>query len=180
MDEQASWFADRAEAGRALAAELEHHRGADEVVLGLARGGVPVAREVARALGLQLDVCVVRKLGLPRRPELAMGALARGTLVLNPDVVRAGVVSDEQLERVAAREASRLAAREAAYRAGREPVEIAGRGVIVVDDGLATGSSMLAAINALREQGAAPITAAVPVAPATTCRAIARDADELV
>ena len=180
MDERALCFADRAEAGRALAGELAHHRGTDEAVLGLARGGVPVAYEVARALGLQLDVCVVRKLGLPRRPELAMGALARGTLVLNPEVVRAGVVSDAVLEQVTAREAARLAEREATYRAGRDPIDVAGRGAIVIDDGVATGSSMLAAIHALREQGAGPITAAVPVAPATTCRAIARDADEVV
>src|SRR6478672_6502812 len=105
MSERRQPFVDRAQAGRALAAELVHHRGADAVALGLARGGVPVAYEVARALGLALDVCVVRKLGLPGREELAMGAIARGTLVLNPEVVGSGLVEADALERVAEREA---------------------------------------------------------------------------
>src|SRR5207302_11313398 len=100
MYDPAFGFSDRLEAGRVLAAELEHHRGSDAVVLGLARGGVPVAHEVARVLELPVDVCVVRKLGLPLRPELAMGALARGTLVLNPEVVGAGIVDEATLERV--------------------------------------------------------------------------------
>jgi predicted phosphoribosyltransferase len=173
-------FADRAQAGRALAALLEHHRGSGAVVLGLARGGIPVAYEVARALSLTLDVCVVRKLGLPGREELAMGAIARGALVLNPEVVGTGLVDAATLERVAEREAAELVAREQAYRAGRRPVEVAGRRAIVVDDGLATGASMLAAIQALREQGAGPITAGVPVAPPSTCRLVERDADEVV
>jgi predicted phosphoribosyltransferase len=180
MDQPAPCFADRVQAGRALAGELERHRGSGAVVLGMARGGVPVAHEVARALGLELDVCVVRKLGLPRRPELAMGALARGSFVLNPEVVRAGLVDPAALERVAEREAATLAQREAAYRAGRHPVALDRRPAIVVDDGLATGSSMLAAIAAVRDQGASVVTAAVPVAPVEACRAISRAADELV
>src|SRR6476661_6046024 len=101
MGERPHPFVDRVQAGRALAVELAHHRGADAVVLGLARGGVPVAYEVARALGLALDVCVVCKLGLPGREELAMGAIARGTLVLNPEVVGSGLVEPGTLERVA-------------------------------------------------------------------------------
>jgi putative phosphoribosyl transferase len=177
---EAARFSNRTEAGRVLAGELEHHRGSNAVVLGLARGGVPVAHEVARTLQLPLDVCVVRKLGLPRRPELAMGALARGTLVLNPEVVRAGLVDEGAFERVAEREAARLEEREAAYRAGRRPIDLSGRSAIVVDDGIATGSSMLAAIQAVREQGAGPVTVGVPVAPQRTCDAIARDADEVV
>src|SRR5258708_1973489 len=134
MYDSAFGFCDRFQAGRVLATELERHRGSDAVVLGLARGGVPVAYEGARVLGLPVDVCVVRKLGLPRRPELAMGALARGTLVLNPEVVGTGIVDEATLERVATREAATLQQRERAYRAGREPIEIAGRSVIVVDD----------------------------------------------
>jgi predicted phosphoribosyltransferase len=109
-----------------------------------------------------------------------MGALARGTLVLNPELVRAGVLQPATVERVAAREAERLEQRERAYRTGRRPPEVAGRGAILVDDGLATGSSMLAAIQALREQGAGPVTVGIPVAPASSCLAVARDADEIV
>lgn len=180
MDDEPRCFADRFEAGRALASLLADHRSHNEVVLGLARGGMPVAYEVARALELELDVCVVRKLGFPRRPELAMGALARGTLVLNPELLHSGMLNPATVQRVAARESACLGERESAYRAGTEPVAIDGRGAIIVDDGLATGSSMLAAIQALRDQGAGPVTVGVPVAPASGAAAIARQADEVV
>ena len=141
---QPARFEDRFDAGRRLAAPLARHRGSDAVVLALPRGGVPVAYEVARALGLPLDVYVVRKLGLPSQPELAMGAIAGSTRVLNEEVMRAGGVDEETLERVTARETAELERQEHAYRAGREPIQLDGRRAILVDDGLATGSTMLA------------------------------------
>jgi len=177
---QPARFEDRFEAGRRLAAPLARHRGSDAVVLALPRGGVPVAYEVARALGLPLDVYVVRKLGLPSQPELAMGAIAGSTRVLNEEVMRAGGVDEETLERVTARETAELERQEHAYRAGREPIQLDGRRAILVDDGLATGSTMLAAVRALRAEGASAVTAAVPVAPPPPCRSLAREADELV
>ena len=134
-------FADRAEAGRVLGAELGHLAGrSDVVVLALPRGGVPVAHEVARMLGAPLDVLVVRKLGVPEQPELAMGAIAGGgVLVLNQAVVDALAISPQAVEAVAAREGAELARREQAYRGDRPPLEVAGRVAVVVDYGLATG-----------------------------------------
>ena len=147
-------FSDRAEAGRKLAAALSQYaRREDVVVLALPRGGVPVAFEVARELEVPLDVFVVRKLGLPEQPELAMGAIASGGVrVLSDEVVGAAAVPPETIEEVAAREHEELARRESVYRGGRSALRVEGKTVILVDDGLATGSSMRAAVRALREQ----------------------------
>ncbi|HWC25470.1 MAG TPA: phosphoribosyltransferase [Solirubrobacteraceae bacterium] len=175
-------FADRRDAGRQLAAELTAYRGGDDVlVLGLPRGGVPVAFEVALALQAPLDVFVVRKLGAPGHEELAMGAIASGgTRVLNRRVVEAYGVSEEDMQTVADREAVELARREQAYRGGRPPPSVEGRTVILVDDGLATGASMRAAIVALREQGAERVVAAVPVSSVETCAEFEGLVDEMV
>jgi putative phosphoribosyl transferase len=175
-------FRDRREAGRVLAEALQVYRGKkDLLVLGLARGGVPVAWEVAAALRAPLDVLVVRKLGAPRWPELALGALASGgVVVLNDDVVRSLRISDEQLGEVIERETQELNRRETAYREGRPPVDPAGKIVILVDDGIATGASMLAAIRAVRAAGAGQVVVAVPVAPPSACRQLAEVADDVV
>ncbi len=175
-------FADRREAGQVLATHLLHHLGhPDVVVLGLPRGGVPVGYEVATALGARLDVFVVRKLGVPGHEELAMGAIATGgVLVLNDDVVRALRIPDEAIRQVAEREGRELERRERSYRGGRPPLDLHGTTVIVVDDGLATGSSMLAAIQALRRLEPARIVVAVPAAPASTCRELQGLVDELI
>ncbi len=176
-------FRDRAEAGRTLASLLaDRYAGRDDIiVLGLPRGGVPVAFEVARALGAPLDVFVVRKLGVPGQPELAMGAVASGgTRVLNRYVMRlAGVVEDD-LDRVTASERAVLDRREAAYRGERQPLDVAGKVVIVVDDGLATGASMRAAVEALRQAGPSELVVAVPVAPPDSCDELGRVADAVV
>lgn len=175
-------FRDRREAGRVLAGLLGAYRGrGNVVVLGLARGGVPVAWEVAAALGVPLDAFIVRKLGAPGYDEFAMGALASGgRVVLNDDVVRALRVSPQQLRDIAEREGRELLRREAAYRGGRPPLDLAGKTVILVDDGLATGSSMLAAVHALREMDPAEIVVAVPAAPESTCREFAGIVDDVV
>lgn len=175
-------FRDRHEAGRVLAGLLGRYRGREDViVLGLARGGVPVAWEVAAALGVRLDTMIVRKLGAPGREEFAMGALASGgRVVINDDVVRALAVSPQELRDVAEREGRELIRREAAYRGGRPPLEIAGQTVILVDDGLATGASMLAAVQALREMEPAEIIIAVPAAPESTCREFAAIVEDVV
>ena len=170
-------FADRAAAGRELAARLEPRL----VVLARPRGGVPVGAEVARALGAPLDVFVVRKLGVPGRRELAMGAIASGGVrVLNPEVVGALRIAPDRIEAVAAREARELERREREYRGAAGPLLIGGATAVLVDDGLATGSSMRAAVAALREREAARVVAAVPVAPPATCRALAAEVDEMV
>lgn len=165
-----------------LAGLLGAYRGREKVVvLGLARGGVPVAWEVAAALGAPLDAFIVRKLGAPGHDEFAMGALASGgRVVVNDDVVRALRVSPQQLRDVAEREGRELLRREAAYRAGRPPLELAGKTVILVDDGLATGASMLAAVQALREMEPAEIVVAVPAAPESTCQEFAALVDDVV
>jgi putative phosphoribosyl transferase len=175
-------FRDRAEAGRRLAADLDHYRGRPDVlVLGLPRGGVPVAAEVARALGAPRDVFVVRKLGVPGREELAMGAIASGGVrVLDPEIVAALGISDAEIELVAQREAQELARREQLYRGNRPPPAITGKTVILVDDGLATGSSMRAAAAAVRSMRPARVVVAVPTAPAETCQALRREVDEVV
>jgi predicted phosphoribosyltransferase len=175
-------FSDRAEAGRELAAALPRYaRREDVVVLALPRGGVPVAFEVARELEVPLDVFVVRKLGLPEQPELAMGAIASGGVrVLNDEVVKAAAVPPETIEEVAAREHEELARRERAYRGERPAPRVEGKTVILVDDGLATGSSMRAAVRALREQRPAQIVVAVPIAPPATCEELGGEADEVV
>jgi putative phosphoribosyl transferase len=174
-------FSDRREAGQALARALESFKARDPVVLGLPRGGVPVAYEVAKALGAPLDVFVVRKLGVPWQPELAMGAIASGDVLVRNESVLAGMRdADEALARVREQELAELERRERAYRSGRPAIPLGGRTVIVVDDGLATGSSMKAAVKALRVAGAEWIVVAVPVGPPDTCRHLEALADELV
>ena len=177
-------FRDRRDAGRALAEHpgLGPYRGrADAIVLALPRGGVPVGYELARALDLPLDVFVVRKLGVPGHEELAMGAIASGgTRVIEPDVVGRLGLDEETISDVAAKERRLLADRERMYRGDRPPVDVAERTVILVDDGLATGSTVRAATRALRSRGPAAIVVAVPVAPAGTCRAMEDEADKVV
>jgi predicted phosphoribosyltransferase len=175
-------FRDRRGAGRTLARLLEGYRDrGDVLVLALPRGGVPVAHEVAIALGAPLDVFLVRKLGVPGHEELAMGAIAGdGVIVLNDDVVRGLGIVPETVGRVAEQEGRELRRRETAYREGRPATEIAGTVAILVDDGLATGSSMRAAIEALGERRPARTVVAVPVAPASTCRELAALVDEVV
>ncbi|WP_275895912.1 phosphoribosyltransferase, partial [Amycolatopsis ruanii] len=147
-------FTDRRDAGRRLAARLDRWRGSDAVVLGLPRGGVPVASEVARALGAPLDVVLVRKLGLPFQPELALGAIGEGGLrVVDPDLVRRFGISAAELAPVEAAERSELDRRAARFRSGRAPVPLAGRTAIVVDDGVATGASARVAVAAARAAG---------------------------
>src|SRR5437773_8886944 len=175
-------FPNRAEAGRLLAAKLENYLDrSDVVVLGLPRGGVPVAYEVAQRLGAPLDVFVVRKLGVPGFEELAAGAIASGGVrVLNEDVVRALPNADQLIESVTEKETVELERREQSYRDGRPAPQLRGRVVILVDDGLATGATMRAAVKALRQAGAAKIVVAVPVGPPETCREMADEADEAV
>jgi putative phosphoribosyl transferase len=181
MAMRAEPFRDRFDAGRELAESLARHRGTDAVVLGLPRGGVPVAYEVAWSLELALDVFVVRKLGFPGQPELAMGAVASGgTRVLNEDVLRVAPVDQAALDRVVAEESAELQRRERLYRGDRPPLELRGRTAILVDDGLATGSSMRAAVAALRALDAGAVTVAVPVAPRETCEEIAPEVEEIV
>ena len=175
-------FRDRREAGRALAAELASYRGTDGVlVLGLARGGVPVGWEVAKALTAALDVFLVRKLGVPGSPELAMGALASGGgLVMNDNVVFNMRVTDEQVRAAIDSETAELTRREQAYRSGRTGADARAKIVIIVDDGIATGASMLAAVRAVRATGPQSIVVAVPVGPQSVCRELAREADDVV
>ncbi|MGG1943533.1 phosphoribosyltransferase [Trinickia sp. NRRL B-1857] len=160
-------FKDRNEAGRILAERLRKEAGAGTVVLGLPRGGVPVAFEVAMALGAELDVLPVRKIGVPGHSELAMGAIASGgALHVEHDTMQAAHVTQAQFDAVLARERIELARRESAYRGNRPPASVEGRTVLLVDDGIATGSTMKAAIRALRARRPARIVAALPVAPA--------------
>jgi putative phosphoribosyl transferase len=160
-------FKDRTEAGRVLAGHLQGEaRGPNTVVLALPRGGVPVGYEVARALGAELDVLLVRKLGVPGQRELAMGAIATGgALYVDRETMRIAHVSQEQFDAVHAEELLELARRETLYRGARAPAEVEGRTAILVDDGMATGSSMQAAVRALRERSPARIVIALPVAP---------------
>jgi putative phosphoribosyl transferase len=175
-------FRDRAHAGKVLARALSRYAGRDDViVLALPRGGVPVAAELARALGAQLDVFVVRKLGLPGHEELAMGAVAPGgVLVLDDRLVRGLGIPDEVLRETVEKELRELERREAAYRAGRPPLDLEGKTVILVDDGLATGATMRAAALALRKYKPARVVVAVPVASAETCDEFRADVDEIV
>ena len=164
-------FRDREEAGQALAGMLLEYAGRDDViVLALPRGGVPVAYEVATALGAPLDVFLVRKLGAPGHEELAMGAIASGgVVVMNDEVVKAMSVKADDILDAIAEERRELARREAAYRDGRPPADVRGKTVILIDDGLATGSTMRAAVTALRQQGPARIVVAVPIGASSTC-----------
>ncbi len=175
-------FRNRREAGQVLAGLLQAYRDRpDVVVLGLARGGVPVAWEVAAALHAPLDAFVVRKLGVPGHEEFAAGALASGgRVVLNDDVVRGLGITPQQLRDIAEREGRELIRREAAYRDDRPPADVTGKTVILVDDGLATGASMFAAVQALREAEPAQIVIAVPAAPESTCREFAGLVDDMV
>jgi predicted phosphoribosyltransferase len=175
-------FADRAEAGNMLGARLASYSDRhDVIVLGLPRGGVPVAFQVAQALKAPLDVLVVRKLGVPWERELAMGAIASGEVqVLDLSRVKELCVPSEAIQRVAAVEREELARQERLYRGDRPPLPVAGKTVILVDDGIATGSCILAAIAAVRRHGAARIVVAIPVAPATTCNAVRMETDEVI
>jgi putative phosphoribosyl transferase len=174
-------FSDRADAGRRLAVKLQHLRGDEVVVVGLPRGGVPVAYEVARALEAPLDVIVVRKLGVPYEPELGMGAIGEdGVRVINEEVVRLAGVSDLQLDEVEARERTELERRARRFRAGRPRTAMTGRTVVVVDDGIATGSTVRAACQVARARGAARVVVAVPVAPPGWEFRLGADADEFV
>ena len=175
-------FANRAEAGRLLATRLTRYANrSDVLVLGVPRGGVPVAYEVAHALKAPLDIVIVRKLGVPGHEELAMGAIASGGIrVLYDEVVRDLHIPGSVIDAVAEREQRELERRERLYREGQLPPDIAGRIMILVDDGLATGTSMHAAVNALRPQKPARLIVAIPVAPPSTCREFEASADEVV
>jgi len=174
-------FRDRVSAGRVLATALGAYRGEDVLVLALPRGGVPVAAEVAGALGADLDLMIVRKLGVPGHGELAMGAIASGGIrVLNPDVIASLGIKDVAIEEVAKQEQKELERREHAYRGQRPRPVITGKCVILVDDGVATGATMRAAIEALRRQSPSKIVVAVPVAPPDTVSRLRGEADEVI
>lgn len=175
-------FQDRADAGRALAARLQAYAGrSDVVVLGLPRGGIPVAYEVARALRVDFDVLIVRKLGVPGQPEFAMGAIASGgALYLDRELVHKLGINPHAVQSVLDQELLELRRREALYRGSRSPLELRGREVIVVDDGMATGASMQAAIASLRSASPARVIVAVPVAPADAAKRFAGVADGFV
>jgi len=175
-------FRDRTDAGQALARALAPYAGRpDLIVLALPRGGVPVGFEVARALGAPLDVFVVRKLGFPGNDEYAMGAIASGGVrVIDEQLLRQTGISPAVVERIVRQEERELRRRELAYRDDLPAVELAGRTAILVDDGLATGASMRAAVKAVRERGARRIVVAVPVGPADTVRQLALLADDVI
>ena len=181
LDSGVALFRDRQDAGRRLAERLAPLRGEDPVVVGLPRGGVPVAFEVAIALGAPLDVLVVRKLGVPVQPELAMGAIGEeGVLVLNAELVGALGLERDEVEAVVAREEAELARRVSLYRGGRAPVPVRDRTVILIDDGIATGSTALAAARILRERGARRVVLAVPVGPPDAARRFGSEVDDYV
>lgn len=175
-------FIDRSDAGTRLAMELSDYQGLpDVVVLALPRGGVPVGFEVAKALSAQLDVYVVRKLGIIGHEELAMGAIASGDVVVwNDDIITGLSISQEARDTVLAREKEELMRRESVYRGERPPIEIKGKTVILVDDGLATGASMRAAVTAVRTSQPSQIIVAVPTGPPETCESFKSKADEVV
>jgi putative phosphoribosyl transferase len=174
-------FADRADAGRRLAESLRFLVGQDVVVVGLPRGGVPVAFEVARALGAPLDVIVVRKLGVPVQPELGMGAVGEGGVrIVDREIVRRAAVSERELSTVEQRERAEVVRRSSRLRGDKTPVPLTGRTVIVVDDGMATGSTARAACQVVRAQGATRVVLAVPVGPEDIERRMRADADEII
>ncbi|MGJ7517984.1 phosphoribosyltransferase [Pseudomonas baetica] len=173
---------DRAAAGRRLVEPLlPYARRADVIVLALPRGGVPVAYEVATALEVRLDLMLVRKLGVPSNPEFAMGAIASGGIqILNDEALRAHPIDKAAFDAVVTRETKELQRREQVYRGSRAPLQLKDQVVILIDDGLATGASMLAAIHAVRVHGPSRIVVAVPVAPIETAEALRREVDELI
>jgi putative phosphoribosyl transferase len=174
-------FRDRVDAGARVALRLAHLRGGDVLVLGIPRGGVPVAAEIAKRLDAELDVVVARKLGAPMQPELAIGAVtASGGLYLNEELLREASVSRRFLESAIAYEMREAQRREHRLRGERPAPRIAQRTVVIVDDGLATGATMRAAARAVREQQPAHVVIAVPVAPAITCEALRGEADEVI
>ncbi len=177
-----SYFADRAEAGQLLARRLDAYRDRkDAVVLALPRGGVPVGYEVASHLHLPLDVFIVRKLGVPGYEELAMGALASGgARVLNEEVLAQLPTAEKLLEAITAKERAEIERRDQAYRDGRTPIDLTGKVVILVDDGLATGATMRAAVKALRKRDVAKIVVAVPVGSPETCKEFEREVEETI
>jgi predicted phosphoribosyltransferase len=177
-----SLYRDRREAGRVLASKLSKYAGRNDVtVLALPRGGVPVAYEVARHLGAPLDVFVVRKLGFPGYEELAIGALASGgVIVLDTGMVEALDIPESTLNEIVATEMRELLRREKAYRGDRPPLDVAGRTVILLDDGLATGSTMRAAVAGLKQLRPKQIVVAVPIAAPSTCELLAREVDDIV
>lgn len=175
-------FVDRQDAGRQLAEAVEAAVGGeDAIVLALPRGGVPVAREVASRLGVPLDILLVRKLGVPWQPEMAFGAIATGdVVVMNEDHLKALGLGRDAIQDVVEREQAELERRQHLYRDGNEPVDVAGRTVIVVDDGIATGSTVRAALKSLEQRGAKRRIVACPVAAAETVRALRDEADEVI
>jgi predicted phosphoribosyltransferase len=175
-------FKDRKDAGKQLAVRLSDYAGAeDAIVLALPRGGVPVAFEVAQALRLPLDVFLVRKLGVPGHEELAMGAVASGGIrVLNEEVIRSLSISEKQIAAVAAQEEQELMRRQSAYRGDRPEPCIEGKKVILIDDGVATGASMRAAVAAVRKARPACLVVAVPTAAPETCEALGRNVEEII
>lgn len=175
-------FYNRHDAGRKLSEKLLHFKDADDViVLGLPRGGVPVAYEIARAIHAPLDIFIVRKLGVPTQPELAMGAMASGNvLVLNKPLIKYLRISDEEVEHVARKEALELERREMLYRKDCSAPDLHDKTVILVDDGLATGASMQAAVNALKKLQPNKIVIAVPVSSEESCLALGKEVDEII
>lgn len=175
-------FHDRTEAGRLLVAQLSEYADRSDVwVLGLPRGGVPVAYEIAQALNLPLDICLVRKLGVPGQPELAMGAIApEDVMVLNHEILRSLEISRLALQQVVENEKRELERRDRAYRANRPEPDLQGKTVILVDDGIATGSTLRAAIATLRQKNPQAIVVAVPVAPISTCESLEALVDKII
>jgi len=183
MMTQARVFRDRVEAGRELARELSQRDYDHPVVLALPRGGVPVAAEIARVLAAPLDLVLVRKIGVPYQPELALAAVVDGAhpeVVINPDVWRMAGVSEAEFKRLEAREVAEIERRRERYLQGRERVSVTGATAIVVDDGIATGATVRAALRALRRADPARLVLAVPVAPRETLRELADEVDEIV
>ena len=173
-------FATRADAGRRLADALEHLGDEGVVVLGVARGGVEVAAEVARSRGWPLDVVIPRKVGAPFNPELGLGAIAPGVRVLDEAMLRSLEVTEEYLDREIAKQEEEIERRAAAYRKGRPPVDLEGKTAVIVDDGLATGGTAVAAVRWARRSGAERVVLAVPVAPSEAVAKLSEEADEVV